>query len=99
MNSIFNIKASIATLILGMAMLSNTPVKADTNQTSIQPQPAPVTNLTTLIDYTNNPPVPNPNWISVADRNGKSDCLQNLDTQKVLCRNIRSNRPIAEKQT
>jgi hypothetical protein len=88
MDNILSIKASIAALVLGGAMLSisqagnNTAFEVAANSESGKP---PVANLTTKTKISSMGLENAPGWNSVADQYGKSGCMQNLTSKKILC--------------
>jgi len=98
MNRIFdriiNITVNIAAIcfgIVGMTLLFTPQYQAEILKTL----PQPVTNLTTKV---NNLSVvdPNPNWVAVSNQPGKSGCMQNIYSQKILCIQIDFDRTLAE---
>jgi|GEM_PF-1190242 len=98
MNRIFdriiNITVNIAVIcfgIVGMSILFTPQYQAEILKTL----PQPVTNQTTKID--NSSVVdPNPNWVAVSNQPGKSGCMQNIYSQKILCSQVNLDRTLAE---
>ena len=89
MDNVLSIKASIAALVLGVAMLSisqagsNAVYEVVANSENGAPPVA--TKLTTKTNISSADLDRDPGWFSVADRDGKSGCVQNLNSKKILC--------------
>jgi hypothetical protein len=89
MDNVLSIKASIAALVLGVAMLSMS--QAGSNAVfevvanSDRGLPPVTTKLTTKTNILSADLEPAPGWLPVADRDRKSGCMKNLSSQKVLC--------------
>ncbi len=89
MDNVLSIKASIAALVLGVAMLSISQAGSNTVYEVVANSenglPPVTTKLTTKTNISSIGLDPAPGWLAVADRDGKFGCMQNLSTQKVLC--------------
>jgi hypothetical protein len=89
MDNVLSIKASIAALVLGVAMLSisqagsNAVFEVVANSESGLPPIA--SKLTTKTKISSMDLDHDPGWLTVADQNGKSGCRQNLNSKKILC--------------
>ena len=89
MDNVLSIKASIAALALGVAMLSisqagsNAVFEVVANSENGLPPVA--TKITTKTNISSADLDLDPGWISVTDRAGKSGCMQNLNSKKILC--------------
>jgi hypothetical protein len=87
MDNVLSIKVSIAALVLGVAMLSISQASSNVvYQTQVANTSLPIaTPLTTTTDILSLELDSDPGWLPIADRNGKSGCLRNITSQKVLC--------------
>lgn len=89
MDNVLSIKASIAALVLGVAVLSIS--QAGSNAVfevvanSERGLPPVATRITTKTNIASVDLDTDPGWISVSDRTNKSSCLQNLNSKKILC--------------
>jgi hypothetical protein len=89
MDNVLSIKASIAALVIGVAMLSIS--QAGSNAVfevvanSENDLPPVSTKITTKTNISSMELDLDPGWISVTDRAGKSGCMQNLNSKKILC--------------
>jgi hypothetical protein len=89
MDNVLSIKASIAALVLGVAMLSisqagsNAVFEVVANSESGLPPVA--SKLTTKTKISSMDLDHDPGWLSVVDQDGKSGCMQNLNSKKILC--------------
>ncbi|WP_019502728.1 hypothetical protein [Pseudanabaena sp. PCC 6802] len=102
MDNVLSIKASIAALVLGVAMLSISQASSNAvyqevanSENSSLPVAAPLTTKTDIVSLELDS---DPGWLPVADRDGKSGCLKNTASQKVLC-SIINIRKIAQQKS
>jgi hypothetical protein len=89
MDNVLSIKVSIAALVLGVAVLSISQASSNAVYQVVannENNSLPVnTKLTTQTDIVSLGLDSDPGWTPVADRDGKSGCLKNTTSQKVLC--------------
>jgi hypothetical protein len=102
MDNVLSIKASIAALVLGVAMLSISQASSNAVYQEVAKGengslPAVTAPLTTKTDIVSLELDSDPGWLPVTDRDGKSGCLKNTTSQKVLC-SIVNIRKIAQQK-